>query len=172
MTDQVSLENIKKAVQEFYSNEVHILENDLHIKCLGARLVRYLEKIDETWEVYLDYNYQYQTAYKTVSDTASISLFPEDVEVAGERTTKINLYPQICILREGERFLAIEIHKSTSRVSPSLSLEKVKTLTNRESPIHYMYGIAVQLITGKDYQASAQIQVHKPNKFCATFDFN
>ena len=172
MTDKQSLARLKEAVHEFYSKEGHILKNDLHVRCLGGRLLRYIEAINDDWEVYLDYNYQYQTAYKTSAEFDTISLFPlEEVEVPTTET-KIRLYPQICIRQDNKNFLALELHKSTARLPAKLAVDKVKALTDRTSPLHYQYGICVLLVTGKDYQASTTIQVHKVNEYVVTFDFN
>lgn len=172
MTDKHALDTIKQKVAEFFAGEEFLIGNDLHVKCLAAKLLSYLSDIDEGWEVFLDYNYQYQSAYKTTADFDTISLFPMDAVKLPVKQTKIRLYPQIAIRREGQNFVAIEIHKSTSRVSPKLTVDKLTTLTNRESPIHYQYGLNVQLATGKAYQKNTSIQVHKVNEYVATFDFN
>ncbi len=172
MTDKQALETIKQTIQTFFRAEEFLISNDLHVKCLAARLISHLTQINPEWEVYLDYNYQYQNAYKTTADFDSISLFPMDAVKMPVKQTKIRLYPQIAIRRNSKNFIAIEIHKSTSRVSPKLTVDKLTTLTNRESPIHYQYGLNIQLASGKNYQKNTSIQVHKVNEHVATFDFN
>jgi hypothetical protein len=171
MTDAQSLEEIKKVFQKFYTTEQHILENDLHVRCLTGKLMQYLLSINEEWEVFIDYNYQYQTAYKTNGEFGTVSLFPNPKNDIPLTETKIRLYPQISILKDKTNFIALDLHKSTSRNTPKYMVDKIKTLTSRDSPLHYKYGLCLYLSTGKDYQNQTKIQVHKVNENVVNFDF-
>ena len=175
MSPALSLElfrNLQAALEAFYRQEATLLEQDLHVRCLGARLIKYLEQIDPAWQVYLDYNYQPQTAYRLPRDVDSYALFPHPENALTPHQTRVRLYPQLAVLLENKRHLALELHKSSTRRKPTVTLDKLRTLTDKHSPLRYTYGFSVLLPTGSDYQAVATTEIQRPYPHLGVLEFS
>lgn len=175
MSPAASLElfrNLQAALEVFYRQEAKLLTQDLHVRCLGARLIKYLEQINPEWQVYLDYNYQPQTAYRLPRDVNAYSLFPHPENALTPHQKRVRLYPQLAVLLGDKRHLALELHKSTSRLKPTVTLDKLRTLTDKHSPLRYKYGFSVLLPTGSDYQSVVTTETQRPLPHIGVLEFS
>ena len=146
---QTELNKLVAALQEFYAQEVFILEKDLGERTLTHRLAVHLEKHYPGWQVDCDYN---RLGERTLR-------LPHGTIVSTDDTLGKSIYPDIVVHQRAipNNLLAIEVRKANNHQSLEHDQQKLRALTDPH--LWFAYGIGMILTLEKNRVSRSEVYV-------------
>src|SRR5713101_7508844 len=152
---QAALNNVLRALGEFYARETFLFAKDLGERTLTHRLAVHLEKQFPGWEVDCDYN---RLGERTLR-------LPHGTIVSTDDQLGKSVYPDIVVHQREvpNNLLAIEVRKAANHQPPEHDRQKLRALTDPD--LWFAYWIGVMVTLAKKDVASSEVYVGgKPDR--------
>lgn len=143
--DQKVADIVVRALHRLIDEDKCLLTLDAHERSIAHRLAVHLEDVllekNENWDVDCEYN---RGGHDPKQITLSEKCTNHENDGEGSR-----VFPDIIVHRRksSDNFLAIELKKSTSRVSPECDQEKLRQYVKQ---LGYKHALFIELATGKE----------------------
>jgi len=151
MNDNEIKELLIKSIQDFFKDDIYLLEKDLSERAITHRLAVCLENNSSGFHIDCEYNGHTETGHRKIvkmlrSNAEQLAIIREkdgDNEIINRY-----VFPDIIVHKRGPsdpgaNVLIVEAKKSTSTVNEKYDLEKLKRYTSPEYENELVYSLGV-----------------------------
>ncbi len=144
---QTELKKVVSALQEFYTQEIFLLERDLGERALTHRLAVYLEKQFPGWHVDCDFD---RLGERTLR-------LPHGTIISTDDHLAKSVYPDIVVHQREipNNLLAIEVRKASNHQPLEHDRQKLKAMTDPH--IWFAYWIGLLIVLAKKSVAASEV---------------